>query len=533
MYSPQSSASPEASDTIFQLLISPRFTDKYAAVDRLNDASIKIDRPRLCTSILNALKTDYSVETEQSYDDKSIGETRSWLLSALGRVADNNNEVTDEVAKHIDPESEPYTWARYWALEGLVAGNNIKTLEIADKASKGEQDPLTKYLALAFLASKGNRAALAEIKDDFAKGQRRWEILRALRIVPLRFAGQTLCGIVENAEYSDETYDAILALGRLTNESLQPVPAAQALSSAIATMRGKPWHDGMRSAAITALGNLKVESSGPLLVEELTDYNPSIVREAARSITRILGLPAAVSRVVEAAVKSGAPDTVSAFARALSWMDRDTVVEELVDLMGSGSVAQQDMARLLLSELGGTAAYEKLRALTAATKQYREILERAEDRVQDLFEQTVHEAQRGFHLATWMDLVVFGLGILLLVASATTALSKTGDIAVWVGLGGAGVLGVLYSLLVSNPRRQVREAVDHLMRVKIIFLAYLRRLHQTDQAYTRLVLTGDRVTAEQLKEYSDVIGTIMEGTAKQLGEVVPPPKANPSTATRT
>jgi hypothetical protein len=146
-----------------------------------------------------------------------------------------------------------------------------------------------------------------------------------------------------------------------------------------------------------------------------------------------------------------------------------------------------------------------------------------------LFEQTVHEAQRGFQLATWMDLIVFGLGISLLVASATSALMKTGDIAVWVGVGGAGVLGVLYSLLVSNPRRQVREAVDHLMRVKIIFLAYLRRLHQTDQAYTRLVLTGDRVTAEQLKEYSDVIGTIMEGTAKQLGEVVPTHTAKPST----
>ena len=216
------------------------------------------------------------------------------------------------------------------------------------------------------------------------------------------------------------------------------------------------------------------------------------------------------------------PGTVNSFARALSWMDREAVVEELVDLMGSGSVAQQDMARSLLSELGGTAAYEKLRALTAATKQYREILERAEDRVQNLFEQTVHEAQRGFQLATWMDLVVFGVGISLLLASAIAALAKPGgDIAVWAGVGGAGVLGVLYSLLISNPRRQVREAVDHLMRVKIIFLAYLRRLHQTDQAYTRLLLTSDKVTAEQLKQYSDVIGTIMEGTARQLGEAVP------------
>jgi hypothetical protein len=63
MYSSKSLDSPEVSHTIFELLTSPRFTDKYAAVDRLDDASSKIDRPRLCSRILNALKTDYSVET--------------------------------------------------------------------------------------------------------------------------------------------------------------------------------------------------------------------------------------------------------------------------------------------------------------------------------------------------------------------------------------------------------------------------------------------------------------------------------------
>jgi hypothetical protein len=59
------------------------------------------------------------------------------------------------------------------------------------------------------------------------------------------------------------------------------------------------------------------------------------------------------------------------------------------------------------------------------------------------------------------------------------------------------------------------------MQVKIIFLAYLRRLHQTDQAYTRLLLSGDKVTAEQLKEYTDIVGAIMERTAKQMAEAVP------------
>jgi hypothetical protein len=270
-----------------------------------------------------------------------------------------------------------------------------------------------------------------------------------------------------------------------------------------------------------------VENSGGLLLEELTDYNPAVVRDAATAIQKTLGLSTTVSRVVEAAIKSGEPTTVEAFARALRWMERNAVAEELENLMGSGTIAQQEMSRSLLSELGGAVAYEKLRARTAAMRQYVQVLENAEDRVRALFEETVHEAQKGFQLATWMDTVVFAVGMLLLLASAWMALGTTNDFQSWsgvgkvVGVGGAGVLGVIYSLLISNPRRQVREAVDHLMKIKIIFLAYLRRLHQTDQAFTRLLLDSERITADQLKVYSEIVGTVMEGTAKQLTDAVP------------
>jgi HEAT repeat protein len=518
MYFSRAPTPTELSESLFHQLVSPRFTEKYTAIDQLNDAAINIDQPHLRSLLLGAVRGEYSVETERVDEDRSIADTRSWLLSALGRVSSDDNEATDEIAKHTDPEAEPSYWARYWALERLIAGNNRRTPESAEKVRQNGNDKLACCLALAFLASKGDRAAQEKIKENFANEQYQWHALRALRVIPLRFASPRLCELVEKAEYSDETYDAIIALGRLSNEASQALPAAQALTTAVSKMRGKPWLDGMRVAAITALGNLKVETSGPLLVEELTDYNPAIVREAARSIEKILGLQTALARIVEAAVKDPSPASTGAFARALSWMDRDAVAEELVDLMGSGPVAQQDMARSLLSELGGATAYEKLRALTAATKQYRETLDHAEERVQSLFEQTVHEAQRGFQIATLMDLAIFSLGIIFLIASAFDALWKTGDLAAWAGVGSAGVLGVLYSLLISNPRRQVREAVDHLMRAKIIFLAYLRRLHQTDQAYTQLLLSGNRVTIEQLKAYTDIVGTVMERTAEQLAD---------------
>jgi len=91
------------------------------------------------------------------------------------------------------------------------------------------------------------------------------------------------------------------------------------------------------------------------------------------------------------------------------------------------------------------------------------------------------------------------------------------------------VLGVVYGVLISNPRRQVRESVNHLMLVKIMFLAYLRRLHQADQAYTRRLLDDEPMTVEQVKPFTDMVGSIMNDTVQlQLkGSSIDPGKGDP------
>ncbi len=522
---PQIQDPSEQAVVIFRYLVSSRFTDKYAAIDRLSDPRQTIDCALLRKLILDALKTDYSTAKQEAEDDPSIGDTRSWLLSSLGRISANDDQATKAIENYVDPQIEPNAWVRYWALEGFIAGKNNKSEEVARRAATQEGDPLVTMLAFAYLASIGDQKALETIRVGLSNPERQWYVLRALRVVLLPSTVIKLCELIERGNYNDQTYDAIVALGRLASTSSHAVRAAQALSSAIINMRGKPWQDGMRTAAITALGNLEVQSSGPLLLEELVDYNPAIVRQAAKSTEKVLGLPTTVGRIVEAAIKSGSPATAGAFALALRWMDRDTVAEELEKLMMSGSIAEQEISRTLLSELGGLAAYEKLRFRTATIKQYGDVLEQAEVRVRTLFEQSIIEAQKGFDLATKLDTIIFGLGVILIAISAGFALFKSGDIAVWAGVGGTGVLGVLYGLLISNPRRQVREGVDHLMRVKIVFLAYLRRLHQTDQAYTRLLLENEKITPDQLKGYSDIVGSIMETTMKQLtgGDLKPVP----------
>ena len=84
------------------------------------------------------------------------------------------------------------------------------------------------------------------------------------------------------------------------------------------------------------------------------------------------------------------------------------------------------------------------------------------------------------------------------------------------------MLSILYTLFVGRPRQQVRDAVDHLMYLKVVFLGYLRQLHQTDQAFTRRLLDEERLPATEVREFAEMVGATMDGAIVQLsGRVTP------------
>jgi len=509
----------QQSASIFEMLVSRQLTERYHAIELFDDPAVVFDIPLLRTLISDAVRTDYQVGREDSDGDPSIQDTRSWLLSGLGRLSKDDEAATEEVLRHVDRRYEQSRRVRYWALEGLIAGKNPKAREASEAILLQQDEPLVGMLANAYLASMGDIVARDRVRQRLADTKEEsWPAFRALRVVLLPFSVETLCETVERCEFADSTYDAIVALGRLPSGSPRVSNAAQALSAAVLKLRGKPWQDGMRTAAITSLGKLAVESSGPMLLDELFDDNPAVVRQAARSIEKILGLPTTVMRIVEVAAKRTSSHPIDSLGRALRWLDRAAVADELENLMGAAAADQQEVARALLSEIGGMVAFEKLRARTVAMKQFVDVLDRAEERVSALFEQSIDEARKGFSLATRMDVVIFALGIVLILLSGIIALAQKGDLAVWAGTGGTGVLGVLYGAFISNPRQKVRESVDHLMTVKVLFLAYLRRLHQTDQSFTRLLLDNDKITGEQLNEYSQLVGSIMGETLAELAK---------------
>jgi hypothetical protein len=82
--------------------------------------------------------------------------------------------------------------------------------------------------------------------------------------------------------------------------------------------------------------------------------------------------------------------------------------------------------------------------------------------------------------------------------------------------GGLGVLGVVCGTLIAKPRQQVDAAVNRLMYMKIVFLAYVRQLHQADQAYTRRLLEEGALTAEEIRTFSAMNEKIMRSAVSQL-----------------
>jgi len=433
----------------------------------------------------------------------------------LGRISNNDPDAKKAIKDHLDPRNEPDEYVRFWALEGLVAGKASDLEELATKIIEQEGKNQVQMLALAILASKNDEKSQKEIEKSVST----WETVRALRIVLIMPAVKGLCELIDKREFSSIVSEAIIALSQIPpNQSQYAQKAAQTLENFVIKCRPSAYWDAMRTQALSTLGSLKVESTAPLLIEELDDDNPAIVREAAQALEKVVGIKIATARIVEAASRAG-KEYMERFASALRWMDRDAIVEELEAVMVSGPLDQQDIARTLLSEIGGSAAYQKLKARTKAMDQYTSVMKDSEVKIQRLFDSSIKDAHDGFKLATIMDTVVFFLGIALIAISAGLVLSKGGTLDNWAGIGltgGGGVLGVIYGIMIAKPRKQVRESVDHLMQLKLIFLAYLRQLNQADQAYTRRLLEDEPLTLQEVHEFSKMVGTTMSVAVEQI-----------------
>lgn len=506
---------------MFETFLNGRETDRNQADGRLRNKSYPVDREELRRRLVDCLQSNCGPGGPMMKPGRDLASARAWLLYALGRVSGRDPAAMAIIEQHLDPAIEPDRWVRYWTLAGLARSGEPVPAKLADLAVKDPEQQVS-MAGIAIRAAAGDEQSLDVIRNglDSPDDNIRWPALRALRVVTIddEVVVHKLIGIIDSGGNSDITYDAIRAVRHIGGGSRFARDAARSLATFVERWRTFSGRDSMRAQALIGLGKLKVEATAPVLVEELLDYNPGIVREAAVSLEAILGTRTAVARVLEAASRSGGAN-LPAYARGLSWMeDREAVAAELGSAMSAKEVSQQEIARSLLSEVGGLAAFEKLRAQSNLMLQHAQFIKDSEEKMQAMFSQSIDDARGGFRLSIGMDFAVFAAGIALIGVSAALQLLRGGSLDVWTGASGAtGVAGVLYSLFIAKPRQRVVEAVDHLMHMKIVFLGYLRQLHQADQAYIRRIIEDKPMATGELQSFAAIVDANMKAAAAQIG----------------
>ena len=265
------------------------------------------------------------------------------------------------------------------------------------------------------------------------------------------------------------------------------------------------------------------------LQDEIDDINPRVVRQACLTLTKFNGLAKATQFICIAASKDrmDADTHYLILSNALKWLAigkqrNKKVVETLEDQMHRGTTLEiKDSARRLLAEMGGYTAIQKLSHRESMKERYAKEIKIAQDKVEKMFQESMHDARLGFQLALIMDSIVFLFGVAMLAASGIIAVT-TDSVSVWAGVGisgGSGSAAVLYTLFVGKPREKVKEATNHMMKLKMVFLGYLRELSQMDQTFSRRLLDEDPIEESEIKFYTDNLHRIMHRALNELKQL--------------
>jgi hypothetical protein len=495
-----------------------------------------LDKEKLRKDIL-AYLPELEKEKDLQDGENIYGDENSRIIwgffQVLAIIGKNDRDTVQKLVEFIRPEQG--LWTRYYALLNLKYVSETEAVIQVKKIVEQEDNDhsLISQLAWVILASMQDKKAVNRVLSDLCESTKaaldtkhklyniRWSTLYAICDIPFEYALGSICKILEEpTPYHEYTYQAMFALERFNNNE----EAALTLGHFIQKNRylsnnSVSWYSRQAIQSLSKF-NIGERNAGivPYVLDDICNDSSEIIEIVSKAIESWIGTKLTTHRIVEKA--STDPYNIDKYAIALRFMNKDQVSEELYDLSVAGQTAEiMSVASNLLVEIGGLEAYKKLQIRSAAMDKYAQSMKLAENQLQESYNVTIQDAQHGFKLTTWMDMILFYLGIALLASSAILALVNGGDLSNWAGIGvtgGAGVLSVLYSILIAKPRKQVEASADHLMKLKIIFLAYIRQLHEIDQTYIRHMIEDSSITSNDVGEFTKLIDKTMSDAIQQL-----------------
>ena len=210
------------------------------------------------------------------------------------------------------------------------------------------------------------------------------------------------------------------------------------------------------------------------LKEELIDYDVAITCSACKTLYCIHECDGTMKNIVdiltEQKKKNSKYDDEKVMAVAyglklLSIKNKDILNSLDAILSNSNNHEDKNTVRILLTEMGGFTAINKLKENQNMREKYMEMTGEAQKKVEVMFDKSIRDEKKGFKYSLYMNLVVFGLGITLLGVSGFMAIFNDSQND-WAGVGlsaGTGFLSVVYSLFINKPSRKIRKSTNHLM----------------------------------------------------------------------
>jgi len=198
----------------------------------------------------------------------------------------------------------------------------------------------------------------------------------------------------------------------------------------------------------------------------------------------------------------------------------DNNIFDILDdiICNSTDYNEKNIVRMLLTEMGGFTAINKLKENRDMREKYMEMTSKAQDKVEIMFQKSILDAKKGFKISLYMNIATFILGFSLLAVSGFVAVFNDNE-ENWAGIGlstGTGFLSIIYSLFLNKPSRKIRKSTNHLMRLKVIFLGYLRELTQMDQTFSKHLLDTEPISQNDLKSYLNKITYSMNNALNAL-----------------
>jgi len=542
----------------------PKLHDKQAARDELI---------RLLDYGVSAREKKAEWEDLWTEWEDPNAEVRGWAATALARLCGTDDKAArDAVSSRLRTEEEQRP--RYWMLlalhkmssqqdiEGVVRGiadDYTKQLDADENPSfegRGADNSHAGPLALAILASWKDRMA-AERLEKMLRSQDfewMWSACRALEAVSCREMLEPLQHVAEDPRtWPDIRNKAVVALGKIESPA-----AARVLGRVLTGTREAITKEsaleglerlGQSRLVRDTLEQLEKDSKAPYSVADslmaaLLDGNAQIRHRAAAALPKVMidlktyqdgdqeayekalaqaRVPATEKVVAELVrervdLDKGVPLLVDAL-RVIDPPEAEAAATVLTRYLYSDDVSVKQRAEHALKLVGGEKAVQTLMGQKSEVlRAYNDLLAKADEPIQLLFQETMRQAQFSFRVSQTMSITLFIIGVVVLIAGLGVAFTAGNDgIQRIFGAGASivGVIAVVLDLLLRDPHQRVQETTSVLLRIKVIFLGYLRQIHQVDATFKHEFIEGGKEfgikeVQDTIKQINDVVNRTMD-----------------------